>query len=272
MKTQPEFDWTKDLFEDSPELFLSMLEERVAAAAGEVGTLLKCLSEQGFKPKRVLDLNCGIGRHSVELARRGFDVVAMDLSPLYVKIAGERAKSAGLAKKVRFRVADMRRIGQELREEALFDAVVNLFTSFGFYDERTNDDVLRQCLGIVKAGGLFVLEIMNRDWIVRNFEATGFSCHMLNGKQLIVLEERDFDAASSRMRSTWTYLHQQNDDTFVRKKKVTIDHRLWSLHELIEMFSRTGWRFRAVCNGFGDAAETKSMMDAKRFLFVTEKP
>jgi SAM-dependent methyltransferase len=199
-------------------------------------------------------------------------VVGTDLSQLYVKIASERAEKAGLSKKVRFRVADMRRVGQELRGEAPFDTIVNLITSFGFYDERTNDDVLRQCLKLVKAGGLFVLEIMNRDWIVRNFEPNGFSCHTLNGKELIVLEERDFDVVSSRMRSTWTFLHQQDGDKFVRKKKVTIDHRLWSLHELIEMFSRTGWRFRAVCHGFGGAAETKSMMDAKRFLFVAEKP
>jgi SAM-dependent methyltransferase len=272
MRSKPEPDWTRDLFEDSPELFLSMLEERVAAAAGEVDRLLECLGEQGVEPRRVLDLNCGIGRHSVELARRGFDVVGTDLSPLYVKIAGDRAEKVGLSGKVRFRVADMRRIGQELRDEAPFDAVVNLFTSFGFYDERTNDEILSQCLNLVKAGGVFVLEIMNRDWIVRNFEANGFSCHMLDGKELVVLEERDFDAASSRMRSTWTYLHQQDHDNFVRKKKVTLDHRLWSLHELIEMFNRTGWRFRAVCHGFGDVAETKSMMFAKRFLFVAEKP
>jgi ribosomal protein L11 methylase PrmA len=63
--------WTEDLFVNHPELFVKALEERVSIARDEVDLFLKYLGEEGFKPRRILDLNCGSGRHSIELGKRG---------------------------------------------------------------------------------------------------------------------------------------------------------------------------------------------------------
>jgi len=54
-----------------------------------------------------------------------------------------------------------------------------------------------------------------------------------------------------RALTTWTYLIQKDDKNFVLEKQVKIDTRLWSLHELIDLFEETGWRFKAVYPGFG---------------------
>jgi SAM-dependent methyltransferase len=250
-----------------PELFVKALEERVSIAGNEVDVLLKYLAEEGFKPRRILDLNCGIGRHSIELGKRGISVLGTDLSPYYVQIANKSAKSQQVSDKVRFKAVDMRKIGSVLAKEK-FDGIINLFTSFGFYDDKTNTDILRQCCGLVRPKGFLALEIMNRDWIVRNFQPKGFSRY----ENLIVLEDRAFDAKTSRMGTTWTYLVQRGDKNFFLEKQVTIDHRIWSLHELIDIFEKTGWRFKAVYSGLRQEHEDVPLIEVHRLLFIAMKP
>jgi SAM-dependent methyltransferase len=259
--------WTKDLFVNHPELFIKALEERVSIASDEVDFLLKYLGKEGLKPRRILDLNCGIGRHSIELGKRGIGVLGTDLSPYYIRIAKQRAESQHVTDKVCFKVADMRMIRSVLAKEK-FDGVINLFTSFGFYDDKTNADILRQCYNLVNSKGFFALEIMNRDWIVRNFQPNGFSRY----ENLIVLEDRAFDAKTSRMRTTWTYLVQKGEKNFVLEKKVTIDHRIWSLHELIDLFEKTGWKFKAVYPGLERQQRDVSPMEMHRLFFIATKP
>ena len=259
--------WTEDLFVNHPELFVEALEERVSIASEEVDLFLKYLGKEGFKPRKILDLNCGIGRHSIELGKRGISVLGTDLSPYYIQIAKKRAKSSHVADKVRFKVADMRRIGAVLAKEK-FDGIINLETSFGVYDDKTNADILRQCCSLVRSKGFFALEIANRDWIVKNFQPQGISRY----ENLIRLEDRTFDAKTSRVTSTWTYLVQKNDKNFVLEKQVTVDTRLWSVHELIDIFEKTDWRFQAVYPGFGRQQGDVPPTELQRLFFIAMKP
>jgi len=257
--------WT-DLFKEYPELFLDALEERVAQASTEVDLLLKCLHKHRFKTRSVLDLNCGVGRHSIELGKRGITVLGTDLSRHYIDIAKRRAENEGVVKTVRFKVADMRRIASSLRGQQ-FDGIINLFTSFGYFDDNTNNDILRQCASLVRSKGFFALEIMNRDWLVRNFQPRGFTWY----KGLILLEDRKFDVETSRVQATWTFLKQQSEKQFVLEKQVTIDTRLWSLHELVETFGKNGWEFQAAYPGFGNRDKSVALTEAQRLLFIARK-
>jgi SAM-dependent methyltransferase len=259
--------WTEDLFVNHPELFAKALEERVSIAGDEVDLFLQYLGKEGFKPRRILDLNCGIGRHSIELGKRGISVLGTDLSPYYIQIAEKRAKSSHVAEKVRFKVADIRRIGAVLAKEE-FDGIINLETSFGVYDDRTNADILRQCCSLVRSKGFFALEIANRDWIVRNFQPQEISRY----ENLIRLEDRTFDAKTSRATSTWTYLVQKDDRNSVLERQVTVDTRLWSVHELIDTFEKTGWRFKAVYPGFGRQQGDVPPTELQRLFFIAMKP
>jgi SAM-dependent methyltransferase len=258
--------WTEDLFVNHPELFVKALEERVSVANDEVDLLLKYLGKEGFKPRRILDLNCGIGRHSIELGKRSISVLGTDLSPYYIRIAKKSARRQQVTDKVGFEIADMRRVGTVLAGEK-FDGIINLFTSFGFYDDRTNADILRQCCNLVQPKGFFALEIMNRDWIVRNFQPHGFSRY----ENLIVLEDRTFDARTSRMGTIWTYLVQKSDKNFIQEKQVTIDHRIWSLHELIDIFEKTGWKFKAVYPGLRQQQGDVPLTEVQRLFFIAMK-
>jgi SAM-dependent methyltransferase len=102
--------------------------------------------------QRVLDLACGPGRHAASLGRRGARVVGLDLSPALLAAARE----AGAERLVR---ADMR--GLPFRAGA-FDAVLNLFTSFGYFEEDAEHAaVLRDVARVLRPGGRFVLDYLN---------------------------------------------------------------------------------------------------------------
>ena len=269
--------WTEQLFEENPQLFLSILSELNPQAGTEIKDILSLLDIQGYKPKMVLDLNCGIGRHSIELGKRGIDVLGTDLSPVYIKIAEEKAQKRKVEDKVRFKVVDMRRIKSALADEEPFDGILCLWTSFGFYDDDTNDDILRQCLKLVKSGGFFALDIVNRDWLLRNFSERSFE----RTRDWLILEERQFDSQNSRHSNKWTFIRQIDDKTFVLDKSFEVDLRVWSLHELALLFERTGWKFKSAYPGSSPVHSLKKvrfswqnddLLDAGRLLIISSRP
>ena len=106
-------------------------EKRWANAPAEVDQILNLLA---LPPQpTVLDLCCGPGRHSLELARRGAKVTGVDRTAAYVAEARKRARAARL--KVEFVKQDMRRF---CRPNA-FDAVINMFTAFGYFENPAED-------------------------------------------------------------------------------------------------------------------------------------
>ena len=99
---------------------------------------------------RVLDLCCGQGRHSVELAQRGYNVTGFDLSEYLLGLARTKAEKLGV--EVEFVRGDMR----ELPWESEFDAVVNLWTAFGYLESDEEDErVLRSVGAALRPGGQF---------------------------------------------------------------------------------------------------------------------
>jgi ubiquinone/menaquinone biosynthesis C-methylase UbiE len=122
------------------------------------------------KGASLLDLCCGPGRHCVEFAKKGLAVTGYDFSAQYLKEARERAKK----KKVPLRLArgDMRRL--KFKEE--FDAVVNLFTSFGYF-QKFSDDIktLAGAARALKPGGLFLIDIVHGDFVRKNFRAKSWA-------------------------------------------------------------------------------------------------
>jgi SAM-dependent methyltransferase len=104
--------------------------------------------------KSVLDLGAGTGNHALPLARRGYDVVGVDLSEEMVRIAREKASEAGT--RVEFRHGDLRDVQLGRR----FDAVLLMFAVLGY--QRTNADVraaLENARAHVRPGGVLVLDL-----------------------------------------------------------------------------------------------------------------
>lgn len=93
---------------------------------------------------RLLDLCCGSGRHATHLARRGYRILGLDANA-HVIAEAQASCSQG-----RFQVGDMRRLAHLGQT---FDGVINLWHSFGYFDDETNRDVLRQVRGVLRPGG-----------------------------------------------------------------------------------------------------------------------
>lgn len=255
-------EWVKDLFIEHAELFQVFLEERFAKAEEEVRGLAHLFAAHGVEPgATVLDLNCGIGRHSIHLAKQGFQVTGVDISPRYIARAKELAVKNGVQNRTEFLVLDGREVGKVLAGRS-FDAVINMFTSFGYYDEATDEAILRQCLGLANPGGLFVLETSFRDWVVRHFQPSGVA----RVRDLLVIEERKLNLENSRMENVWTFFERRGNK-YAFKAEFSLNLRMYCLHELIELFARAGWRYRTA---YGNWELKEPAIDASRLIFVAQ--
>jgi cyclopropane fatty-acyl-phospholipid synthase-like methyltransferase len=154
-------DWFEEWF-DSP-LYEKLYADRDEKEAEQLIEFLEetLLSGQYHS---ILDLGCGRGRHSHNLARRGYEVTGIDLSPEVIKTAKEKAEALNLSN-TRFEVRDMR---DPLPRK--FDAIVNLFTTFGYFkSDEENASVLDSVTEMLKEEGLFVLDYLNAERVKQNF-------------------------------------------------------------------------------------------------------
>ncbi|QJC52980.1 class I SAM-dependent methyltransferase [Paenibacillus albicereus] len=111
---------------------------------------------------RIADIGCGMGRHSLALSRLGYEVSGLDLSSALL----QEARSQPGSEAVRWYEGDMRRMPFA---DAAFDAAVNLFTSFGYFEEdREHLQVLRELRRILKPGGRFVIDFLNAEQVRRS--------------------------------------------------------------------------------------------------------
>lgn len=106
----------------------------------------------------LLDLCCGCGRHAVHLARRGYRLFGLDASARAI------AEAQVSCPQGRFQVGDMRQLDTL---ERTFDGVLNLWQSFGYFDDETNRAVLRQVRDVLRPGGRALFDIYNRDHFVQ---------------------------------------------------------------------------------------------------------
>ena len=154
-------DWFEEWF-DSP-LYEKLYADRDEKEAEQLIEFLEetLLSKQYHS---ILDLGCGRGRHSHNLAKRGYEVTGVDLSPAAIQTAKEKAEELGL-RNVHFKVRDMR---NPLPQQ--FDAIVNLFTTFGYFNnDDENASVLDSVTSMLKKEGLFVLDYLNAEKVRQTF-------------------------------------------------------------------------------------------------------
>ena len=146
---------------------------------------------------RILDVPCGQGRHAHLLAEAGFRVDGLDYSPALLARAGER----GAHPHLRYTRGDMRRLPRGWT--ARFDAVVNLFTSFGFFSDPADDArAMAEFARVLKPGGMLIWHGGSRDGVMARFLRRDW-WETRDGT--LVAHERDFDPLSGilAVRSTW---------------------------------------------------------------------
>lgn len=230
---------------ERPELFLPYLQKLKGEAIEEVESLDTVMRERGVgKGGRVLDLACGIGRHAVPLAKLEYVVTCVDLSPAFVEHAKEYARAEGVAESISFLVGDARQIALVLEGQAPFDATINLWTAMGYYGEDVDREVLRQVAKFTTVGGLLLVEMANKEGILRVFQERGWAA----AGDHVQLERRRFDSDRSHMVDEWTFYRREGNDLTLLANG-TIDQRLYGSDELIELAASAGWSVEGVYGG-----------------------
>jgi SAM-dependent methyltransferase len=225
--------------------------ERIEAAREDVDQILFLTK---FKKGKALDLCCGPGRHTVEIARRGIEVTAVDRSPFLLNKAKARARKAKV--RVEWVKQDMRRFVRP----KYFDLILNLFTSFGYFDDKNDDlKVLRNIYESLKPGGACVLEMMGKENLARIFLPT--SSQALPDGSLLVQRHKIFDDWT-RIRNEWILIRKGKATTFI------FHHTIYSGQELKERLLNTGF---SQVKLYGDLMGSDYNNEAARLVAVAFK-
>jgi SAM-dependent methyltransferase len=222
--------------------------------ATEVGFVARVLAlPQG---SHILDLCCGIGRHSRALARLGLRVSGLDLSEPSLEIAKSKAVGAGLD--VEYIHSDMRSI--PFRSE--LDAVVNMYSSFGFLETEGEDEhVVREVASALKPGGRFFLDMSNPLWLFRHYHPQVWA-ELPDGT--VLLEKQTYEVRSGRVVATWRLIRPDG-----RSDDIHFSMRAYTLPELVNMLHRCSLEPVDVWGGLDGSPYG---LDSMRLMLLAEKP
>jgi len=204
------------------------------------------------KGDKILDIPCGAARHSLELAKKKFDVTALDYSKEYLEDAVKKAQKTGL-KNITFVRKDMRKI--DFREE--FDLAINMFTSFGYFDDKDNYLFLKKIYRSLKKGGVFIIDIKNgvfrkNNLSEKNWDIIGDAIEL---QELIWLNK-------TTLKNIWHKIENGEMKTRVFYLKV------YDKKSLKKILQKAGFKVKKI---YGDFDFSPIKKDSKRIIAVCKK-
>jgi ubiquinone/menaquinone biosynthesis C-methylase UbiE len=192
---------------------------------------------------RILDVPCGQGRHAHLLAEAGFDVDGIDYSRELLAVARKR----GTGPRLRYARGDMRKM--PARWTGRFDAVLNLFTSFGFFAHPADDEVVvREFARVLRPGGVLVWHGGSRDGVMSRF----LSRDWWTSQKTLFVQEREFDPLSGLLsvRSMW----RRGARSGAREHRI----RLYTATRLAELFAGAGMVVEQAFDAFSERPLTRT--------------
>ena len=192
---------------------------------------------------RILDVPCGQGRHAHLLAEAGFDVDGLD----YSRDLLARARRRGTGSRLRYTRGDMRALPS--RWSGRFDAVLNLFTSFGFFDTPSDDRrVLAEFARVLAPGGVLLWHGGDRDGVMARFLDRDW---WQTSDGTLVAQERRFDSLSGilTVSSVWSGPRSRG----AREHRI----RLYTPTRLAELCAEVGLVVEQAFDGFTDRSLTR---------------
>ncbi|GAA2455139.1 class I SAM-dependent methyltransferase [Streptomyces lavendulocolor] len=195
----------------------------------------------GFEPgMRLLDAPCGHGRHANVLASRGYHVVGVDRDERFLEMARQEARK--LAVEVDYRHVDLR----EMSFEAEFDAAVSWYSSFGYFDDDTDRDILRRYRRALRPGGRFLLDMHSPyrhiPSVLANHE---MHVDVLRRGPDMAVDIQELDAEASRYYAEKITIR----DDKVERARYSV--RMFTAPEILEWFRTAGFSHARVMNETG---------------------
>ena len=201
----------------------------------------------------VLDLCCGFGRITLELARRGFKPAGVDITGSYLRTAREDAAQEGL--EIEYIQKDVR----SFKRKEAFGTAINLYNSFGYFEDQDDDLLfLKNAYYSLRSGGSLIIEVLGKEIAVRDyveaewFERAGF---------MVLTESAPVDSWGS-IWNRWILIKEGS-----RREKVFIQ-RLYAASELRSLLYETGFSGVEI---YGDWDESPYDQTAKMLIAVGRK-
>jgi len=227
-------------------------------APDAVDSILKLV---GARPGcAVLDICCGPGRHAAEFARRGCRVTGIDITEPYLDAARSTAAAEG------FDIEYLRADAREFARPGAFDLAVNLFTSFGYFDDPADDErMARRAFESLAPGGVLVMELAGKETTARDFR----DGEWFERDGRLILTEQAVVGAWEGIRHRWMVVdgNRRIDRTWFR--------RLYAGTELAALLRRAGFADVSLYGSFDGAPygpEARTLVAVARVAPVATTP
>lgn len=231
--------WTEKFFVKDGRLWLHVMNQAWKQASPAVRGIARILKKNGVgDTARILEIACGNGRICTGLAKKGYRVTGIDISPLYIDDARIKAKKLKI-RNINYVGGDIRTLDRHVKGK--FDAVISIFTAIGYYDRRADERIFKKVAQRLKPGGLFlVLHTMSREWLLNHY------CRGLydDAGDYVIIHNGNFDRAHSYNHDTWAFYRKQGRDLkFVDELNLRL--RIYGTNEVVDMAERAGMKFVA---------------------------
>jgi SAM-dependent methyltransferase len=262
--------WAYTLFVKYPELYLPVIESMREQSIKEVDGLCKIFKKFMVLPgSKILDLSCGIGRHSINLSKRGYEVIGYDPSDFFLDKARKWADKEGLnEEKIRFYGGDLSKIHKVLSDsgESRFNVIINMWNSHGYSSTDEDIQVFKDILRLASRNCIMVIESENRDWRIRNFEP----CVIYDFNNSAIYETWKFNLETSISKShSKFYQKTELGKDLHLILDLEINYRLYSIHELKDIITKAGWKY---INTYGNIQKLDpATYDSKNIVTVGKK-
>jgi SAM-dependent methyltransferase len=241
--------WYKNWFDS--EYYLKVYEHRDHEDAQKLGELiLKNININSSAS--VLDAACGAGRYAKFFAEKGFNVVGFDLSNSLLKIAAEESK--GKKYKLNLIRADKRQIFFKTK----FDLVVNLFTSFGYFE--TDEENFAFCKNIYQSlsdDGFYILDYFNKDFLEMHLVQHSKKKY----EDFILIEERKI--YNDKVEKRITIHHNEKENNYYESVK------LYSFEFISKYFQKIGYKLIKMLGDYNGGKFSKK--ESPRLILFFQK-
>jgi len=205
---------------------------------------------------RILDIGCGPGRHSIEFARRGYQAVGIDPSAAMIKAAKNRAVESGVQPTF-WQIS-----GEEFSPEQKFEAAICLFTTLGqinIEDKKPHSKsglpLLKQISEVLVPGGTLILEVPQKDWIIKNLKKSDRFGDDLRYTDI----KRMYDPEDSIVTENFTLVSPEENREYL------LSYHLYNLQEVRSLLKNAGFE---VIHTYGDFHAAPLMATSPNMISV----
>ncbi len=214
----------------------------------------------GKSPKLVLDLACGTGNITIPMAKRGYDMIGLDLSCEMLNIARDKAAAEGM---------DILFLNQDMCEMELYgtvDAIVCALDGLNYItDTEDMQEIFRLAANYLNPGGMMVFDL-NTEYKLR--EVLGGNTFVCEEEGIYYVWQSEFDEESRICDFELNFFCEQSDGTYTRFDELQAE-RAYSVGEITEYAKTAGLNVEGYYKPFEFA--TSSDKDERIFFVISKK-